>query len=389
MIRILRPVEAMFLIVAALFSVVTFSGCNRSVPADTGAMSDVDSLKVVGLRALNHAHYDVAFAIGDTLLKMGEGNPRLTDALIYGNVIMGQASIFNDSLKYSYPALHEAEALCLKHGNDSALASVYNGLGLYSSNIEKDNNEALRYYFLGLDAAKRSGNDRLHSLLLCNIAIVYYLTGNPMGLRYAMECYNQGKLKKDEFLRFTGSITAAYSYLLREDYEEALRYIKEAEVVMHSYKIKDNPTLYSIYGMILRGLGRKNEAVEAFRESIRFMNEESTNEFDIRSYIELSDILLKDNQITRAIEVLDSGLVISDMGYDKIFRPDLLDALARTYRLAGNHAKADEFERMRQTEIDSVDNLEKDVAIERIRAKYDLERVENELNRQRVELLEK
>lgn len=389
MIKILRPLEALFLIVAVMFLMVTFSGCDRSAPADTGSMSAVDNLRMAGLKALNLAHYDEAFAIGDSLLKMGEDNPRLTDASIYGNIIMGQASIFSDSLQYSYPCLHEAEALCIKQNNDSALASVYNGLGLYSSNIEKDNNEALRYYFLGLDAAKRSGNERLHSLLLCNIAVVYYLTGNPMGLRYAMECYNQGKLKKDEFLRFTGSITTAYSYLLREDYEEALRYIKEAEVVMHTYKINDGPALYSIYGMILRGLGRKDDAVEAFRESISHMSDKSSSEFDLRSYIELSDILVKDNQIGRAIEVLDSGLVISDAGHDKLFRADLLDALARVHRLAGNRAKAEEYERIRRTETDSVDNFEKDIAIERIRAKYDLERVENELNRQRVELLEK
>ena len=362
MIKILRPLEALFLIVAVMFLMVTFSGCDRSAPADTGSMSAVDNLRMAGLKALNLAHYDEAFAIGDSLLKMGEDNPRLTDASIYGNIIMGQASIFSDSLQYSYPCLHEAEALCIKHNNDSALASVYNGLGLYSSNIEKDNNEALRYYFLGLDAAKRSGNERLHSLLLCNIAVVYYLTGNPMGLRYAMECYHQGKLKKDEFLRFTGSITTAYSYLLREDYEEALRYIKEAEVVMRTYKINDGPALYSIYGMILRGLGRKDDAVEAFRESIRHMSDKSSPEFDLRSYIELSDILVKDNQIGRAIEVLDSGLVISDAGHDKLFRADLLDALARAHRLAGNRAKAEEYERIRRIETDSVDNFEKDRA---------------------------
>lgn len=389
MIKNLRLIYAFPLVVAALILVVTFGGCGRSVPAHEDSVSEIEALKSSGLKALNQANYAEAFTFADSLLKKGAENPRMVEAFIYGNIIKGQASLFNDSTAYSYPCLHEAEALCIKHGNDSALASVYNGLGLYASNIEKDNNEALRYYFLGIDAAKRSGNERLHSILLCNVAVIYYLTGNPMGLRYALECYNQGKLKKDEFLRYTGSITTAHSYLLREEYDEALKYIKEAEVVMHSYKIKDTPTLYTIYGMILRGLGRNDEAAEAFRESIKCMNNETAMDYDLRSFIELSDMFVKENKIYRAIEVLDSGLVISNLGYDKICRPELLDALTRTYRLAGNHAKAAEFERIRQSETDSVDNFEKDIAIERIRAKYDLERVENEVNRQRVELLEK
>lgn len=346
-------------------------------------------MKANGLKALNFGEFNEAGSIGDSLIAIGNREGGNVEASIYGNIIKGQASMFNDSLVYSYPCLHEAEALCLKNNDDWALASVYNGLGLYSSNIEKDNNEALRYYFLGLDAAKRSGNERLHSLLLCNVAEIYFLTDNPMGLRYALECYNQGKSKKDEFLRYTGAITTAYSYMVHGDYEQALKYIKEAEVVMRSYQINNGATLYCIYGMILRRAGYNDEAAEAFRESIKYMESENASDFDVRSNIELSEMLIENSHIGHALEVLDSALVLSDEGHSHIFRSDLLDALARTYRLAGNTAKAEEFERIRQIENDSVDNQEKEIAIERIRAKYDLERVENELNRQRVELLEK
>ena len=358
---------------------------------DVIPMSDIDHLRVAGMTALNRADFDSAIICGHRLLEIADKSSghAAQNADIYGNIILGQGFLFNDSVGHSYRHLHEAELLCLKHGNDSALASVYNGLGLYASNIEKDFPGALRHFFNGLDAAKRSANQRLHSLLLVNIASIYALNDDPAGLRYALECYRHGKRNKDNFLCYTGAMTAAYSYALRKtDTSKALDYIREAEIILHSDSIRDGSSLYYIYGLLLRQQGRDSEAAECFRQSIDLLRA-NHNEGDVRSFIEYSDILFKRNRHTEAVAVLDSALMITDSGHSGIFRQDVLKALAVTHRLLGNDVLSRKYFSIAENENNVEDKAGKELIIEHIKSKYDLERADNEVNRQRVELLEK
>lgn len=359
-------------------------------PAQPDA-SEVGRLWGDGLRALNKADFDSAIFCGHELLRISDSgtSTEAGAAAIYGNIILGQGYMFSDSIAKSYPHLHEAELLCLKAGNDSALASAYNGLGLYSTNIEKDFPEALRNFFLGVDAAKRSGNERLHSLLLVNIASIYALSNDSSGLRYALECYHHGKQKDDDFLRYTGALTAAYLYSLRgTDTRKALDYVREAEILLHSEGILEKSELYYIYGLLLRQDGRDDEAAECFRESIESLKA-NNNEGDIRSYVEFSSLLFSRGQKARATAILDSALSITDSGHSRIFRADVLHALALTHRKLGNTDLSQKYTHMAIDENRADDNAEKAHLIEHIKSKYDLERADNEVNRQQIELLEK
>ena len=116
--------------------------------------------------------------------------------------------------------------------NDSALCSVYNGLGLYASNVQKDYYRSLTYFFKGVEAARRCHYDRLYSILLSNIAGIYYLKNDSTGLKYALECYELGHERKDPYLIYSGSTNTAYMYYLKSDYNTALKYIQEAEFTM-------------------------------------------------------------------------------------------------------------------------------------------------------------
>lgn len=353
--------------VVVFLATMIISSCGGSKSRQEQSESEFSRLRDEGLRALNMGNFDMADSFGDSLLDLGQADPKLTDASIYGNILKGQASIFKDSISPAYSYLHDAEALCLRYDNNFALASVYNGLGIYSENIEKDNNEALRYFFLGLDAAKKSDNARLHSLLLSNIVSIYYLTENPMGLRYALECYDHGKKTHDEFLHYIGSLSTAYSHMIRKEYEPALKFIREAEMVLRTNNINNGATLYCLYGMILRRTGNEEEATDAFLQSIKYMKEPDATDFDLRSYIELAETLREKKRIGEAIEVLEDGLKISDTGYNTIFRGDFLEVLSHTYRLAGNTAKADKYDKIRESEQTSVENRDNEIAIEHTR----------------------
>ena len=90
--------------------------------------------------------------------------------------------------------------------------SVYNGLGLYAYNLDNDPYSALHYFFLGLDAAQRSQYEKLRAILLANIANVYYIQRDTVGLKYSLQTYELGHQQSSPYLIYIGASTTAYMY---------------------------------------------------------------------------------------------------------------------------------------------------------------------------------
>ena len=87
------------------------------------------------------------------------------------------------NVKEAYSHLGQVRLIGESNKNDSALCSVYNGLGLYASNVQKDYYRSLTYFFKGVEAARCCHYDRLYSILLSNIAGIYYLKNDSTGLK--------------------------------------------------------------------------------------------------------------------------------------------------------------------------------------------------------------
>lgn len=369
-------------------AVFILSGCRETDGNGDGAAlpSSTSALRKIGLDDISKKNFQHADSVGRILIERARLNPGDREAAIYGNIIAGQTGLFTEHPFEAYTFLHEAEILAQKYEVDSVLPSVYNGLGLYSMNAEKDYSEALRCFFLGLDAAKRNQNTRLHSLLLANIAATYYLLNDPMGLRYSMDCYYYGKKNNDDYLIYIGSQTAAFMLKLTGDYTQALNYVKEAELVMHRMNMHDEATLYYIYGTVMRGLGDYAEAEALLRESVE-ASRTYPNTLYTLGYTELADLLAAGHRYSEALDILREADMKSRNGKDNLFREDVLRLLADIYRRTGNTEKAREYTEL--VNIEAANSLDtKNKQIEQIRAKYDLERTENELNRRKLELTE-
>lgn len=68
--------------------------------------------------------------------------------MLYAHIGLGQAyTMLGDSAAYNH--LGQARINAENARNDSALCSVYNGLGLYAYNLDNDPYSALHYFFLG------------------------------------------------------------------------------------------------------------------------------------------------------------------------------------------------------------------------------------------------
>lgn len=109
----------------------------------------------------------------------------------------------------------------------------------------------------------------------------------------------------------------------------------------------------------------------------------------MNSYLGYAEILMEHHQYDRAVRMLKAGIELSYQQANAIYRSDLLKALSRCYEEDGMLVEALKYHKLYQLETDSLYNAEKERAVGEIRAKYDMERQENEIKQNRLELLEK
>lgn len=349
---------------------------------------DKELLRKISFHYLNKADYDQATFYGQQLFDIGYEEQDYNRAVIYSHICLGQAHMMKGNVSEAYSHLGQAELIGKSNKNDSALCSVYNGLGLYASNVQRDYYRSLAYFFKGIEAAKRCRYDRLYSLLLSNISGIYYLKNDSTGLKYALECYELGHQRKDPYLIYSGSTNTAYMYYLKDNYQTALKYIQEAEFVMIQNDFYDQSNVYNLYGYILYRLNKDDEALAFFRKALD-LKEQGNISSVMNTYLGYAGVLMHHNQYEQALKMLKTGISISYQQTNAIYRNDLLKALSQCYEESGMPGEALKYHKLFQQETDSLYNAEKERAVGEIRAKYDTERQENEIKQNRLVLLEK
>lgn len=345
------------------------------------------ALRKLGLLYLNKADYDKAIHYGQQLFNIGYRTHDFYDAILYGHICLGQAYMMKGSPK-AWGHLKQAQMNAESHKLDSALCSVYNGLGLYSLNIQKDYYEALSYYFKGIEAAKRSHNERLHSILLANISEVYFLKKDTTGLEYALECYERGHKTGDVYLMFAGASCSAYLYYLKNDCPIAMKYMQEAEFLMERNDFYDQANIYNLYGYILLQQDKADEALEFFGKALE-LKDQSQPSSVMNSYRGYAQALMIQKQYDQAITMLNKGINLSQSCPNMIWQSELIETLSACYEQKGNLFMALHYQKMFQKETDSLHNAEKERAVSELRVQYDYEHQKNIIKQHEVDLLQK
>lgn len=307
---------------------------------------------------------------------------------MYAGIFLGQALMMNGNTEEARYHMDKSLNLALTLRNDSALASAYNGLGLYASNIEMDYYRALNYFFEGIQAAKRSSNERLYSLLLCNIGGIYYLKNDSNGLKYALECHELGHQKQDPFLIFIGSTNSAYMYYLLKDYNESLKYIKEAEFLMEQNNYFDQAYIYNLYGQIYFAQGNYPAAREMIDKALSFEQTSQVSSI-VNSHIILAELMVNDNKFQDALHFLNLGLDFTKDHKNAIHKLTLYERIAETYQLQGKYDSAIAYYKTYHNLSDSIFNADKERSISELRLKYDLEKHENEAHQSKIIIMQK
>ena len=351
---------------------------------------EIESLRKVCMHYLIQANFDKAIEYADHLMEVGIAQKDEKRAILYANICLGQAWLMKDNTNSykAYKHLKSAESIGLTHQADSALCSVYNGLGLYAVNIQKDYSGSIQYFFKGIEAAKRCAYTRLHGILLCNIAGIYRLQKDPNGLIYTQECYNLGHQIQDPYLSFIGAVRSASMLNLKKDYQSALRYTKEAEFLMEQNNFNDYAEIYTLYGRILSNLNEKKEAELYFEKALQEQGNSKTSSI-LNAYLGYADLLIQYNETGKAINLLQEGINLSTATPSTVFRSDLMLKLSECYEMNGQAEKALRYYKQYKKETDSLFNIEKERAADELRVKHNTERAENEAKQSKLELLQK
>ena len=297
-----------------------------------------------------------------------------TYALIY----QGQARIMLGKTQEGLQDLLGAKRLAEIQHNDSALCSVYNGLGLYEQNVTCDYYRSLNYYREGCDIAERCGHRLLYCLLVANIAEVLTLRNEEAGLEYAEKCYLLGRQNNDPYLIYCGAISMARNLCLNRKMEEAWRYTREADRLSKRYDFKNRSDIYNTYGEIALEAGDYMKAGLYYEQAIR-EHGFSQAAYVVSTYVGYGRALIAQKKYKSALEKLQIGKEISEKNITSLFRREVYLLLSACYDRLGEPKEALEYYKKYTAESFRLYNEDKERTEKEFMVRYETEKRNKEL----------
>lgn len=297
-----------------------------------------------------------------------------TYALIY----QGQARIMLGKTQEGLQDLLGAKRLAEIQHNDSALCSVYNGLGLYEQNVTCDYYRSLNYYREGCDIAERCGHRLLYCLLVANIAEVLTLRNEEAGLEYAEKCYLLGRQNNDSYLIYCGAISMARNLCLNRKMEEAWRYTREADRLSKRYDFKNRSDIYNTYGEIALEAGDYMKAGLYYEQAIR-EHGFSQAAYVVSTYVGYGRALIAQKKYKSALEKLQIGKEISEKNITSLFRREVYLLLSACYDRLGEPKEALEYYKKYTAESFRLYNEDKERTEKELMVRYETEKRNKEL----------
>lgn len=297
-----------------------------------------------------------------------------TYALIY----QGQARIMLGKTQEGLQDLLGAKRLAEIQHNDSALCSVYNGLGLYEQNVTCDYYRSLNYYREGCDIAERCGHRLLYCLLVANIAEVLTLRNEEAGLEYAEKCYLLGRQNNDPYLIYCGAISMARNFCLNRKMEEAWRYTREADRLSKRYDFKNRSDIYNTYGEIALEAGDYMKAGLYYEQAIR-EHGFSQAAYVVSTYVGYGRALIAQKKYKSALEKLQIGKEISEKNITSLFRREVYLLLSACYDRLGEPKEALEYYKKYTAESFRLYNEDKERTEKELMVRYETEKRNKEL----------
>lgn len=385
------PLLLMLLLLPCAASAAVDDDINRQIETERAALrknpSDMTALRTLGILYLNKADFDSAILVGKKLQDLAYNVKDYGNNVVYSHFILGEAYTMKGHKKLAYDNLMQALNNAVEVKNDTALSSVYNGLGIYATYMQNDYYQSLTCFFKGLEAAKRSKNTKLYNILLSNISETYCMKRDTTGLKYALECYSIAKKNSNSVLLFYSAVSAASLYLLKNDLGKAEAYVNEAARVAVENKFKGYAEVHNIKGTIALRRGNPQLAATLFKRSVDDAAANSVTN-TVHGYLGYGQSLAAMHRYDEAVKAYSGGITLSREKNQANVMDGLLLSMSQSYELMGDARKALQYYKQYHECADSLYNADKERAMGDIRAKYDIEKKENQLKQSQLDLLQ-
>lgn len=362
----------MLIITLIGLSVAFSGGCGQRSTLTGKNRLRLDSLFRSAIDAAQKDNFALSDSLGLVLYKEARANgDKVYEA--YGLIARGIYPKTSEGCEVRLPLVHQAEELALTTDNDTLLSWVYNVLGIYSTIYECNFSQARHYYSEAIKHAKRINATQFIVSAECNIAELYHSIGDTLGHVYDLDIYKYALEKNNNVLLLPAAQRCAEYYLDYSNHpERAIPYIKSvreagSEYLYHLLRGKYyiaidsaelarreldlalqqkniSPNVYLTYGKLLNNLGKYTESNNMLQKA-----EEAYHQIDSKGF----------NHI-------ETWRVMSD-----------------NYRKLGNVGLALNYLDLYINGRDSVNNLRNQEEINTYKVRFDVEKKELELARNR------
>lgn len=268
--------------------------------------------------------------------------------------------------------LEKAEQFAIQTGNDSLLANIYNMMGIL---LFDDFSQSRNYLLKAIHHGKLAGADDYVIRSECNIAELYRMVNDTLGIVHDKNILEYALKKSNDPLLVSSAVRCSEYYIDRPDsIEKALKYIDF---------LKDSPPFYQHY-MMMKYYLAKDELGKA------------GNEFNILKKLDvwtpgaLSSAAILQYRLgnyQQAQSLLQEGLD----GYESLDprNPDkvkLLRLNSDIQERLGDYMKALDYMHQYADARDSLQQIKSLYELNSFKIKYDTEKKELELTRQKAAL---
>lgn len=349
---------------------------------------DKDALRAVGVYYLQHGEFGEAEKCGQHLLRMGEGGYEPDFCLLWGHFIVGAATIDTGDGMECYAHLEQARTIAERVQDHKALMSIYNSFGNYAMFANSDVYSSLSYYFQALEMARKMGDRRSYAIMLSNIAGAYSARGDPSGLEYAEEAIRLARECGEDTPLFYGTMNAVQYYLKTDSLPgRAEATIAELERMAREQGFGAEADIYLYRALLCE---KKKDLSGAYSNYARAMEHfRDASESTVTAvYLHYSRLLRADRHLSSAIQVLEYGLRGSAGDSASLHKSQLMKELALCYRDSGKYAEALELSLRYNDYIEQRFDEARERATQETRIKHDIYSREQQIDRQRMELLD-
>lgn len=307
----------------------------------------------------------------------------------YAGANIGQAFFFmgqKDSMLYYFDRI---KSISIEENFSFPLIAIYNNMAMYEATYTQDYPRALEYMHKCLKVMEESGNMRNYANSLSNLASIYFEREDTAGLKYAMKAYKINKENRIFYNTFVTALMVSRFYLLTDEAELGLPYIKEALSIVESHtEIEHQYRVLSltVYAEILSAIGNIPKAEEYYKKAISITDKNAMTPYGIMVYSSYGNMLTSIGEYRKALDYLSYiKEVAGKSGFTNVL-PGICYNLSIIYSNMGKPEKAFENYKEYVAAKDSVYSIERERNFNRLVLKYENIRHEKEIQEQELEL---